>query len=57
MMILTKEELLEIDGGAIRFSGVLVKETLKCFNFVLELGRNLGSAIRRYKDNNLCKIM
>lgn len=56
-MILTKEELLEIDGGAIRFSGVLVKETLKCFNFVLELGRNLGSAIRRYKDNNLCKIM
>ena len=35
-------------------SGTLVGYILKGFNFFTDLGRYLGSSIRRIYDNNLC---
>ena len=35
-------------------SGVMVGYILKGFNFFTDLGRYLGSSIRRFYDNNLC---
>lgn len=53
-MKLGKKEMLEINGGAI--SGNLLNYVIKGFNTLLDLGRSLGSAIRRLTSNNLCKI-
>ena len=53
-MKLEKKEMLEISGGAI--SGNLLNYVIKGFNTLLDLGRSLGSAIRRLTSNRLCQI-
>ena len=53
-MILKKEELLDIQGGAI--TGTIITALLKGVGVVFDLGKNLGSAIRRIKAKNVCPI-
>ena len=55
MFILNKERLLSIDGG-VSISGALVTSFTKAINSLLELGRSLGSAIRRINSGQLCSI-
>ena len=50
---MTDQELMSIHGGAV--SGVIIRGILKAFSIALELGRSLGTALRRSKDKNLCK--
>ena len=50
---MTSEELIQIKGGAI--SGTIINGIIKAFSIALELGRSLGTALRRYKDKKLCK--
>lgn len=45
-------ELNEVKGGAI--SGTFVKNVLDIFEFIHDLGRKMGSAIRRKKTSNYC---
>ncbi|MGI6329831.1 MAG: hypothetical protein ACOXZR_03145 [Bacilli bacterium] len=53
MFELQKEELLMINGG-LTISGSLVSSLVKGISVFLELGRSLGTAIRRVVTNNLC---
>ncbi len=53
-MKLAKEELLEVQGGAI--SAAIVTALLKGVGIIVDLGRNLGSAIRRLTSKNVCPI-
>ena len=53
MSELTKEEAVQIYGG-VNLSGTIVTAFLKGIDIILELGRNLGSAIRRIQDHNVC---
>ena len=46
-------ELKEIKGGAI--SGTIINAIVRSVTLALELGRSLGSALRRLKDKNKCK--
>lgn len=48
-----KEELLNIYGGAL--SGAVVNALVRAINAVLEVGRSLGSAIRRITSGTSCK--
>lgn len=50
--MLNKEKLLETKGGSI--SGNLVSAFTKAMQGILELGRSLGSAIRRIWDKKYC---
>lgn len=52
MKELTKQELLEISGGAI--SASLITALVRGVNALLELGRSLGTAIRRIQTGNFC---
>lgn len=52
MKELTKQELLSITGGAI--SGTLINAFVRGINSILELGRSLGTAIRRIQLGNFC---
>ena len=53
-MKLQKEELLNIQGGSL--TGTLITALLKGVSSIFDLGRSLGSAIRRIKYNNVCSI-
>jgi len=53
-MILTKEELLEVSGGAVTAS--LINSIARGVTVLLELGRAIGSAIRRISSKTVCSI-
>ena len=48
---LTKKELNEINGGA---SGALFTSVIRGAELILELGRSLGSSIRRFITKQYC---
>lgn len=55
MIVLNKEQLLSIEGGAINY-GTLMNYASKLINSILELGRSYGSAIRRAFNGKRCPI-
>lgn len=56
MQELNKEELLNIDGGASSINGTLINSLARGVNTFLDLGRSLGTAIRRIHDGNICPL-
>lgn len=53
--ILNKEDLLKIEGG-LNISGTLINSLVRGINALLDVGRSLGTAIRRVTSNNICKL-
>ena len=53
--MLEKDELLSIVGG-INITGTLISSLYKAISTVMDVGRSLGSAIRRAIGRNLCSI-
>ncbi|MDD2469423.1 MAG: hypothetical protein PHI22_00625 [Bacilli bacterium] len=54
MIELKNEELMIIRGGAI--SGTLINAFVRGIEALLDLGRSLGSAIRRIRARSICKV-
>ena len=54
-MKLTKEELKEIKAGA-SFSASLINSLVRGINSVLDVGRYLGSSIRRLVGGKVCSL-
>ncbi|MDD3341102.1 MAG: hypothetical protein PHN72_02750 [Bacilli bacterium] len=52
MQVLNKEELLEIKGGAI--TGTYINAVVKGIEALLEVGRSLGTAVRRWVEGSIC---
>lgn len=50
-----KEELLQIVGG-VSITGTLLSSIYKVGNMIFEVGRSLGSAIRRIAGGMMCPI-
>ncbi len=50
-----KNEYMMIEGG-LSVSGTLIISFSTCIKIILEVGRSLGSAIRRGSSGKLCKI-
>ena len=53
LLAMSNKELLCIYGG-IGLSATVVNAVLRGVNFTLELGRTLGTIIRRKMDRRLC---
>jgi len=56
MKELSKKQMLNIYGGATSITGAFLSSLIKGINIVLELGRSVGSAIRRGSGGKLCPI-
>ena len=56
MRELNNKELLTINGGASWFSASFLNAAARAMNTLLELGRSLGSSIRRSMRGKYCKI-
>ena len=54
-MNLTKDDLLNIKGGA-GISGTVINGIVRGINSFLDLGRTVGSAIRRISEGNVCPL-
>lgn len=54
-MELKKEQLIQIEGG-IKITGTLITAWTKGINAILDLGRSLGTAIRRIGSNKICSL-
>jgi len=55
MKRLKNEEMMQITGG-INWNGTIINALAKAVNTLLELGRALGSSIRRIAGGNYCPI-
>lgn len=54
-MELNKNQLLNIVGG-ISISGTLINSIVKGVNAIFDIGRSIGSAIRRIRSGNVCPL-
>ncbi|MDD3392436.1 MAG: hypothetical protein PHE54_02745 [Bacilli bacterium] len=52
---LNKEQLLMVCGG-LSISATLINSLARGINTLLNLGRSLGSAIRRVTEKNICPL-
>ena len=55
MTKLNRKELQEINGGS-TISGVFLNAITSGIKTILDVGRSLGTAIRRIKEGKLCSI-
>lgn len=55
METLEKECLLKIVGG-VSITGTFINSLVRSANTMLDLGRSIGTAIRRIMSNSLCPL-
>ena len=55
MKELSNKELMNVEGGA-RFTASLLNAASRAITTLLELGRSLGSAIRRTVNGSICPV-
>lgn len=55
MQKLNRQQLANINGG-INISGTLINAVVKGINAFLDLGRSVGTAIRRVSTGRVCKV-
>lgn len=51
---LSNNELLDIRGGAI--SGTLISSIVRGIGVIVDIGRAIGTAIRRLNENKMCSV-
>lgn len=57
MRELNKQELIEVKGGASKFiTAAFITSLARAGNMLLDLGRSLGTSIRRLVSGNVCSI-
>ena len=53
-MKLTEQQMKSIYGGSI--TGAMINSLVRGINALLDLGRSLGTAIRRISGNSICSL-
>ena len=56
MIEIKKEELLSVSGGSSLTSAAWLNAAARAITTLVDLGRSLGTAIRRSISGNVCKI-
>ena len=51
-----QQDLLQITGGTLNVSGAILNAFKGCANTIMDIGRSLGSAIRRLSLGSLCSL-
>lgn len=56
MMKLESKELQKIEGGSVTFNATYLNALYKISSLLFDVGRELGSSIRRVSSKSLCPI-
>ncbi len=54
--MLSREELYNVKGGGISITASLINNVLAVANKIFELGRTVGSTVRRIYEKNICSL-
>lgn len=55
LSVINNRELKTIYGG-LNITASLIRYATQAFNTIYDIGRGLGSSLRRIKNKNLCKF-
>lgn len=55
MIVMNNEELINVKGG-VNITGTLISSLVKGIGTMLDLGRSLGTAIRRWMNDSVCSV-
>lgn len=53
---LVENELMNIQGGSVTFNSTYLNAIYKLSSLLFDVGRELGSSIRRVASNSVCPI-
>ncbi len=56
MTNLNNKDLEKIEGGE-SLSGTLISALANGFKVIFDIGRNLGSSLRRIKEGKMCEVL
>lgn len=56
MEIINLENTKIIVGGGVNFSGAILNAIKSCISTIMDVGRTVGSAIRRINSGKLCSF-
>jgi hypothetical protein len=56
MTKIEKDELMKIEGGSLTFNATYLNAIYKLSDLLFEIGRELGSSIRRVSSNKVCPL-
>ncbi len=55
-MIIKKEEMYDINGGATAITSAMINAISKAVSVIYDLGKSTGSAIRRFVTKTYCPV-
>ena len=56
MQKINKTKMKQISGGALSLNGTIINSLIRYINVFFEIGKALGSAIRRNKAGTICPV-
>lgn len=56
MRKMTTEELRKVEGGSITFNATYLNAIYKISSLLFEVGKELGSSIRRFATGSTCPV-
>jgi hypothetical protein len=56
MIKVNKNKMKQISGGALTLNGTIINSLIRYVNVFFEIGKALGSAIRRNKSGSICPV-
>ena len=56
MKIVNNSDLMAISGGNITYTATFINAICRVVDIIFEVGKNLGSAIRRSTENTTCPL-
>ena len=56
MIKLDNNELMDIKGGNIAYTATMINAICRVVDIIFEVGKNIGSSIRRSSENSVCPL-
>ena len=56
MIKVNNDELMNIKGGSVSYTATFISALVRAIDIIFEIGKSLGSSIRRSSDNTSCLV-
>ena len=56
MIKVKNDELMNIKGGSVAYTATFISALVRAIDIIFEIGKSLGSSIRRSSDNTSCLV-
>ena len=56
MKNVSNDKLMDIRGGSITYTATLINALCRVVDIIFEVGKNIGSSIRRSNEDTICPL-